>query len=63
MVLSVIIGSFTLKSNLDSLKEDEELVLVDYNSPDDTMIFVLATKTFKKYRKSMANVGSPKRTE
>jgi hypothetical protein len=41
--------AFTLKSNLDNLKEDEELVLVDYNSPDDTMIFVLGTKTFKKY--------------
>lgn len=41
--------AFTLKSNLDNLKEDEELVLVDYNSPDDTMIFALGTKIFKKY--------------
>jgi len=41
--------AFTLKSNLENLKDDEELILVDYNSPDDTMIFVLGTKYFKKY--------------
>lgn len=41
--------AFTLKDNLENLKDDEELVLVDYNSPDDTMIFVLGTKFFIKY--------------
>jgi hypothetical protein len=41
--------AFTLKDNLENLKNDEELVLVDYNSPDDTMIFVLGTIYFKKY--------------
>jgi hypothetical protein len=41
--------AFTLKDNLENLKDDEELVLVDYNSPDDTMLFVLGTKFFEKY--------------
>jgi len=41
--------AFTLKDNLENLKDDEELILVDYNSPDDTMIFVLGTIYFKKY--------------
>lgn len=41
--------AFTLRDNLENLKDDEELVLVDYNSPDDIMLFVLGTKYFKKY--------------
>jgi hypothetical protein len=41
--------AFTLKDNLENLKDDEELILIDYGSPDDTMIFVLGTIYFKKY--------------
>jgi hypothetical protein len=41
--------AFTLRDNLENLRDDEELILVDYNSPDDTSIFVLGTKFFTKY--------------
>lgn len=41
--------AFTLKENLENLKQDEELILVDYNSPDDIMLFILGTKYFEKY--------------
>jgi hypothetical protein len=41
--------ALTIQDNLKNLKQDEELILIDYNSPDDTMIYILGTKIFNKY--------------